>query len=90
VPVLDLRAPLRQAKTNLPEAWQWLEKSIRIKETFQNLNLQARGYANQGKTAEAIAAGEKAIQTGKNSTPQANPTAVAALEKLVAEWTTKK
>jgi hypothetical protein len=76
---------LQTAKTNTEEAWQWLEKSISIKETFQNLGLKARTYAAMGKTAEAIAAGERAIELGKAA--KAN---TANLERLVAEWKAKK
>jgi hypothetical protein len=76
---------LFQAKTNTEEAWQWLEKSISIKETFQNMGAKARGYAAMGKTAEAIAAGERAIELGKAA--KAN---TSGLERLVAEWKAKK
>lgn len=77
-----------QNKVNMDEAIQWLDQSIRIKETFNNIGLRARVLGAQGKLAEAIAAGEKAIQLGKaaNATPQE----IANLEKLVAEWRAKK
>jgi hypothetical protein len=77
-----------QNKVNAEEAMQWLDQSIKIKETFGNVSLKARVLSEQGKTAEAIAAGEKAIQLGKEA--KANPQAIAAMEKLVDDWKAKK
>jgi hypothetical protein len=77
-----------QNKINTEEAMQWLEQSIKIKETFNNIGLKARVLAEQGKTAEAIIAGEKAIQLGKEA--KANPQAITSMEQLVAEWKAKK
>jgi hypothetical protein len=76
-----------QNKINTEEAMQWLDQSIKIKENFNNLGLKARTLAEQGKTAEAIAAGEKAIQLGKAA--NANAQALADMEKRVAEWKSK-
>jgi len=76
-----------QNKLNTEEAMQWLDQSIKIKETFNNVSLKARTLAEQGKTAEAIAAGEKAIQLGKSA--NANAQALADMEKRVAEWKSK-
>jgi hypothetical protein len=89
----DWRTPMQAAgyclqnKLNTEEAWGWLEKSIGIKATYQNLGLKARSYAAMGKTAEAIAAGEKAIAAGKADAAKPD---TAPLEKLVAEWKAKK
>ncbi len=44
--------------------------------------------ASQGKTQEAVATGEKAIQIGKAA--QANQQAIVDMEKRVAEWKAKK
>lgn len=76
-----------QNKLNTEEAMQWLDQSIKIRETFNNVGLKARTLAEQGKTAEAIAAGEKAIQLGKAA--NANAQALADMEKRVAEWKSK-
>lgn len=76
-----------QNKINTEEAMQWLDQSIKIKETFGNLSLKARTLAEQGKTAEAVATGEKAIQVGKAA--KADAVAVATMEKRVAEWKSK-
>ena len=77
-----------QNKLSVEEAMGWLEHSIKVKETIGNVGLKARVLAEQGKTTEAIAAGERAIQVGKDA--KANPTAIANMEKLVAEWKAKK
>jgi len=77
-----------QNKLSVDEAMGWLNDSIKIKETFGNVGLKARVLAEQGKTAEAITFGEKAIQIGKDA--KINPAAIANMEKLVAEWKAKK
>jgi hypothetical protein len=77
-----------QNKLSVEEAIGWLDRSIKVKETIGNLGLRARVLAEQGKTPEAIAAGERAIQVGKDA--KANPTQIANMEKLVAEWKAKK
>jgi hypothetical protein len=89
----DWRTPLQAANyiflsddtANTAEAMGWLEQSIKIKETFQNLYSKARVLASQGKTQEAVATGEKALALGKEA--KAN---TADLEKRLAEWKAKK
>ena len=89
----DWRTPMQAANyyfqnnMNKEEAWAWLEKSIAIKETYQNLGLKARSYAAMGRKAEAIATGEKAIQVGKAADAKLD---ASALEKLLAEWRATK
>lgn len=89
----DWRTPMQAAsyclqnKLNTEEAWGWLEKSISIKETYQNLGLKARSYATMGKTADAIAAGEKAVMVGKAADAKLD---TSAMDKLIAEWKAKK
>ena len=88
----DWRTPLQAAnyvftsedKMDPTEAIGWLEKSIKIKETFNNLYSKARLLASQGKTQEAIATGEKALVLGKE-----NKNNTADLEKRLAEWKAK-
>jgi len=67
------------------EARQWIDKSISIKETWLNLRLKADMMAKDGKTAEAIQYGEKAIAVGKaaGDTPADE---IAKIEKQVEEW----
>lgn len=89
----DWRTPLQAAnyvflsddKGDNAEAIGWLEQSIKVKETFQNLYSKARLQAAQGKTQEAIATGEKALVLGKEA--KAN---TADLEKRLADWKAKK
>jgi hypothetical protein len=91
----DWRTPLQAAsyafnnKVDTDEAMQWLDKSIKTKETFNNLALKARVLADQGKKAEAVAAAEKAIQIAKAPNSGVDPTATADLEKRVADWKAK-
>lgn len=44
---------------------EWLDASIKAKETFQNLSSKANALYKAGKKAEAIALGEQAVQRGK-------------------------
>jgi hypothetical protein len=71
-------------KVSAEEAARWLEESIRIKETFNNLSAKARWLAAQGKRAEAAATGERALEVGRAA--KAPPQALADFEKRVAEW----
>ena len=88
----DWRTPLQAANyafNNAPgagneEAMQWLEKSIKIKENFNNLNTKARVLAARGRTDEAVAAARRAIEIGRASNVDAR--AIADLEKRTAEW----
>ena len=43
----------------------WIEQSIKVKETFQNLAAKANALYKAGKKEEAIAVAEQAIQRGK-------------------------
>ncbi len=89
----DWNTPLQAAnyafanpeKADVAEATRWLEQSIKIKETYQNLSAKARMLAGQGKTAEAISFGEKALVLGKAA--KAN---TSNLEKNLADWKAKK
>ena len=49
----------------LEEAMVWVEKSIKVKETFANLRTKANLLLNMGKKQEALAVGEQAIARGK-------------------------
>ena len=67
------------------EGAAWLDQSIKVKETYQNLSRKARLLAEQGKTQEAIAIGEKALALGKAA--KAN---TSGLEQRLTEWKAKK
>jgi hypothetical protein len=89
----DWQTPLQAAnyllnnKGDLTQALAWSEQSIKAAENFNNLNLKARILAAQGKTAEAVAAGEKALQVGRAA--NANAQALASFEKTLGEWKAK-
>lgn len=74
-------------QNDVAEGMVWVERSIAIKETPQNLALKARMLAKHGDRKNAIAVAERAIAAGKAATPPAN---MSALEKELAEWRAKK
>ena len=59
---------------------EWLDQSIKIKETFQNLSAKANALYRAGKKEEAFALGEQAIKKGK-----ADKVDTAAFEKRLAD-----
>lgn len=69
----DWRTPLQAAswlltnenKGDDEEGWTWLDQSIKVKETFQNLATKAQALYRAGKKEEAFAIAEQAIQKGK-------------------------
>ena len=69
----DWRTPLQAANYALnnnssaddEQGVAWLEQSIKVKETFQNLSLKARTLYKAGKKDQALAIAEQAIQRGK-------------------------
>ncbi len=85
----DWRTPLAAANwllsTNLPreEGMKWLDRSIAIQETSQNLGAKARALAAGGDTAQAIALARRAIELAKAANPNAN---TSALENLITQW----
>jgi hypothetical protein len=50
---------------NFADAMTWVDRSIKIKETFQNLRLKASILFNTNKRDEAIAVAERALARGK-------------------------
>lgn len=87
----DWNTPLQAANfalsqpSSAAEGAAWLDQSIKIKETYQNLSRKARLLAEQGKTQEAITIGEKALALGKAA--KAN---TSGLEQRLTEWKAKK
>src|SRR5438045_3274252 len=47
------------------DAMAWVDKSIKVKETFQNLRTKTNLFVAMGKKPEAIAVAEQAIARGK-------------------------
>jgi hypothetical protein len=93
----DWRTPLQAANyifvnnitANNDEAMQWLEKSIKTKETFGNLYTKARALAGMGKNAEAMAVAEKALAMAKAPNSGVDAVTIADLEKRMGEWKSK-
>jgi hypothetical protein len=72
------------AKTNLDEAGQWLDKSIKVKPGYSNTLGQARLTALRGSKKDAVTLAKKAIELGRAADPK---TDVSQAEGLIAEWT---
>jgi hypothetical protein len=92
----DWRTPLQAANyvlvnnlSNTDEAMQWLDKSLKTKETFGNLYTKARVLGGMGKAAEAVATAEKALAMGKAPNSGVDPVTIADLEKRMGEWKAK-
>jgi len=82
----DWRIPLQVANyysnaSNQDEALRWTDKSIKVKETYQNLGTKARLLYASGRKDEAIALAGQAIERGK-----ADKADTAGLEKILADW----
>jgi Protein of unknown function (DUF2911) len=74
-----------EAGGNIDTALQYLDTSIGIKSTWWNNWWRAQALAKKGRTADAIAAGEKALQLGKgNDTFEQN--FKADVQKTVDGW----
>jgi hypothetical protein len=84
----DWRTPLQAGnwvvQNNNPaddaEGMAWLDQSIKIKATFQNLSSKANALYRTGKKEEAVAVGDQAVQQGKTDKVD-----TAAFEKRLAD-----
>jgi hypothetical protein len=91
----DWRTPLTASrylydnKYALADAAVFLDKSLAVKETFNNLSFKAAVLAGEGKKKEALAAAQKAMAL-KDADPKPSPEALADLEKKMAEWKAAK
>src|SRR4029079_8015173 len=69
----DWRTPLQagnyllnnQNPADDEQGMAWLDQSIKVKETFQNLSAKANALYKAGKKQEAVALGEQAVERGK-------------------------
>jgi hypothetical protein len=68
----------------LEEAMAWVEKSIKVKETFANLRTKANLLLSMGKKPEAFAVAEQAVVRGK-----AEGADTSRFEKAIAEMKAK-
>lgn len=80
--------PLQVAGTyanlkNWDEALKFVDQSIKVKETFQNLRAKANGLWAAGKKEEALTVADAAIAKGKAD--KVNAAALEAFEKRVAD-----
>jgi hypothetical protein len=69
---------------NLEEAMSWVEKSIKVKETFANLRTKANLLLNMNKKPEAFAVAEHAVVVGK-----AEGADTSRFEKAIADLKAK-
>ncbi|HWP55563.1 MAG TPA: DUF2911 domain-containing protein [Pyrinomonadaceae bacterium] len=81
----DWQVPLAVASAyfndeHLDEGMIWVDKSIKIKETFQNLRTKASLLFSMGKKPEAITVGDQAVARGK-----AEGADTARFEKFLAD-----
>ena len=81
----DWSTPLQAARYALQnkdtdEGMRWLDQSIKVKETFQNLSAKARALFSAGRKDEALALADQAIAKGK-----ADKVDTATFEKQVAD-----
>jgi hypothetical protein len=84
----DWRTPYQAAQYALnnkntaddPQGLAWLDQSIKVKETFQNLSFKANALYKAGKKDEAFALADQAIQRGK-----ADKVDTTAFEKRLAD-----
>jgi hypothetical protein len=85
-PYLQAANYLVNQKTNLDDAARWIDRSISIKETYANVSAKARLQAAQGKTAEAVKTGERALEVAKTAEPKPNEAQLTAFTKQVQDW----
>ena len=91
----DFRSPMDGANfvynnkltANYAEAIGWIDALLQRKQTVGAFALKANLLADSGKTADAIATGQKALDLAKTMPMPPN---TAALEKKMAEWKAKK
>ena len=75
-------------KKNFDAALSWADKSIHVKETWQNDWSKAQGLAGKGKSKDALSLAQKAQQLGAKDGKDFY--AKDEIAKSVAEWKTKK
>ena len=72
-----------QNKVEGADAMQWVDQSIAMRETWQNLQLKARLLAAAGNRREAVSFGERALRLAAAAQ---NPPDMSALQREIAEW----
>jgi hypothetical protein len=74
-------------KVYTEDALVWADRSIALDRNARNLQTKAELLAASGKTADAITVAEEAMKVAKTKDPKAD---VGGLEKMIAEWKSKK
>jgi hypothetical protein len=74
-------------KMYLEEGMGWADRSIALEKNARNLQTKAELYALSGKFDNAISTAEEAVKIAKAKDPKAN---TSGLEKMIADWKTKK
>jgi hypothetical protein len=85
----DWRTPYRAAGFCLDygvatdDGMKWAEQSTKVEQNYFNLSLLARYQAESGKTKDAIATAEKAVELGQKAE---RPVETTPTERLIAQW----
>jgi len=74
-------------KMYLEDAMPWVERSIALDKNPRNLGTKAELLAQAGKFKDAVAVAEEAMKLAKAKDPKAD---TSGLEKMIADWKTKK
>jgi len=74
----------RKITSSYEEALKWLDSSLLLTESYAALLAKSRILGEMGRKADAIAAGERALEVGKASNVNAN--SLAFLEGLIKSW----
>ena len=69
------------------KAMEWIDRSLSYERNGANTRTKAEILAAQGKYKEAVTVGEESIALSRGRNPNAN---VSAVEKLIADWKTRK
>lgn len=77
-------------KTAYPEAMQWVDESLKMREAFNTLRAKSRLSAEMGNYKDAAMYGDKAVTVGKAAKPAVNAETLANFEKDLAGWKTKQ
>lgn len=74
----------KEIKSSYEEAIGWLDGSLSIVESYGALFAKARLLGELGRRAEAVSAGERALEVGKQA--NVNRSSLIFLERLVTSW----
>jgi hypothetical protein len=73
---------------NYEEAVKWLDISLSLTESYGALFAKSRLLAELGRKQDAVVAGERALEVGKEA--KVNPNSLAFLEGLIKQWRSEK